>query len=302
MAIRFGPSGNSDSFYAQGYKKSVQAPKWIAEKGLTAYEYSFGKGITISEGTAREIGAEAARHGLSMSVHAPYYINFASPDAQRRQAGIEYIRRSAQALSWFGGSRVVFHPGSCAKISRQAALANALAALEELSQTVLADYPGITICPETMGKVNQLGTVEEVVALCRVDERYLPTVDFGHVNARGQGALKTKEDYRAVLDCIENGLGYERLKSMHVHFSRIEYTAAGEKRHLTFEDSQYGPFFEPLAELIVEKKLEPVIICESKGTMAEDAVTMQQIYQRLLAEQGGEDNEGQDETINTGLR
>lgn len=288
MAIRFGPSGNSDSFYAQGNKKSVQAPKWIAQKGLTAYEYSFGKGITISQETARDIGAEAAKYGLAMSVHAPYYINLANPDAEKRQTGIEYIRRSAQALKWFGGSRVVFHPGSCAKISREAALENALEVMREMARTVVLEYPDILICPETMGKINQLGTVEEVVALCRVDEHYLPTVDFGHVNARGQGALKTKEDYGAVLDRIENGLGHERLRHMHVHFSRIEYTAAGEKRHLTFEDSQYGPFFEPLAELIAQRNLEPVIICESKGTMAEDAVTMKRIYEDLLAARGRE--------------
>ena len=111
-----------------------------------------------------------------------------------------------------------------------------------------------------------------------MDERIWPTIDFGHLHCRGLGAINSKEDYAAILDKLENGIGMERTRTMHVHFSRIEYTKGGEKMHHTFADVQYGPEFMPLAELIAERGYEPVFICESKGTMAEDAKSMKDMY------------------------
>ena len=139
----------------------------------------------------------------------------------------------------------------------------------------------IHICPETMGKVNQLGTLDEVMELCRIDERLIPCIDFGHLNARDQGIIKTSEDFASILDTIENKLGIERLKIFHSHFSKIEYSAGGEKRHLTFEDTVYGPDFEPLMELVYKKQLSPIFICESAGTQAEDSKSMKDYYNSL---------------------
>ena len=140
----------------------------------------------------------------------------------------------------------------------------------------------IIICPETMGKINQLGTLEEVLELCGVDERFLPTVDFGHLNARTLGEIKSREDYAKMLDLIENELGHDRLSRMHIHFSKIEYTKGGEKKHLTFADNVYGPQFEPLMEEIFKRNLAPSIICESDGTQAEDAAEMKKYFESLV--------------------
>ena len=115
--------------------------------------------------------------------------------------------------------------------------------------------------------------------LCKINDHFLPCIDFGHLNARTLGSLQSSADYEQILDTIENELGSARLKVFHSHFSQIEYTEkGGEKRHLTFEDELYGPFFESLAELIAKKGLTPTFICESAGTQAEDAQRMQQIY------------------------
>ena len=148
-------------------------------------------------------------------------------------------------------------------------------AQKSLDEQGLSD---IIICPETMGKINQLGTLSEVMELCGVDERFLPCVDFGHLNARTLGGIKTEEDYKAILDEIEDKLGYDRLKNMHIHFSRIMYTSGGEKCHLTFGDKEYGPEFEPLMNQIIKRGLEPSVICESAGTQAEDAAEMARYY------------------------
>ena len=129
-----------------------------------------------------------------------------------------------------------------------------------------------------MGKLAQIGTLEEVVSFCKIDKVYLPAVDFGHLNAREGGSLKTVEDYKSRLEYMIAELGYERVKHFHVHFSKIMYGGKGEIKHLTFEDDVYGPEFEPLAVALKELKLEPYIVSESAGTQVEDALEMKRIY------------------------
>lgn len=136
-------------------------------------------------------------------------------------------------------------------------------------------------CPETMGKIAQIGTLEEIVRFCKIDPIYLPAVDFGHLNAREQGSLKTVEDYKSRLAYMIAELGYERVKHFHVHFSKIQYSEKGEVRHLTLEDTVYGPEFMPLAVALKELKLEPYIVSESAGTQAEDALAMKRMYESL---------------------
>lgn len=283
--IHFGPAGNSESFKAMGYKKTIQVPEYVEKMGLNAYEYQCGRGVRISEEAARELGEEAARRGIALSLHAPYYISLSSLEEEKRDGSVNYILQSAKAASAMGATRVVVHTGSCAKISRQEALELAGDTLRKALRTL--DENGLShirLCPETMGKVNQLGTLEEVVELCRIDERMLPCIDFGHLNARTFGGLKEFADYQHIFDHIEDQLGIDRLREFHAHFSKIEYTEnGGEKVHLTFADTVYGPEFEPVAELIVRKNCAPTIICESAGTQAEDAAQMFAIYREAAA-------------------
>ncbi|NLY43485.1 MAG: TIM barrel protein [Clostridiaceae bacterium] len=282
MAAKFGPSGNSDIFYEQGYKSSVEMPGWLKAMGLDAYEYQCSKGIKITEETAVKIGENAKEHGIYLSVHAPYYINLASDEPEKRENSKRYILSTMRVARWMGASRVVVHPGSCSKMSREKALE---LAKKTLMDTILEadrlELGDIHICPETLGKINQLGTLEEVLELCRLDERLIPTIDFGHIHARGLGCLVDKKDFVKVFDAVEKVLGMDRLKKLHVHFSRVEFTTGGEKKHWNLSDTQYGPEFEPIAEILYEKNLSPVIICESRGTMAEDALELKKIYMKV---------------------
>ena len=137
-------------------------------------------------------------------------------------------------------------------------------------------------CPETMGKMGQIGTIEEITSICMIDKVYVPTVDFGHVNSREQGSLVTIDDYKNRLLYMIDNLGYERMKHFHVHFSKIQYGAKGEIRHLNFDDSQYGPNFAPLAQALIVLNLEPVIICESAGNQDNAALYMKNVYSSLV--------------------
>ena len=280
--IRFGTAGTSDSFAAQGYKSSLDVPEYTAKMGLNAFEYQCGRGVRLGLDKAARMAALAAERDILFSVHAPYYISMSSLEEDKRLNSIQYLLQSAAVCRALGGRRIIFHSGSCGKQSREAALEKALdtmrravAALDE------AGFGDMTLCPETMGKVGQLGTLDEVLALCAVDKRITPCIDFGHLNARDQGCIRTKADYAAILDRMADALQDERAAQFHAHFSKIQYTTGGEKCHLTFADTVYGPEFEPLMELCYERGLSPVIICESAGTQAEDARTMMQYYQSL---------------------
>lgn len=283
--IRFGPSGNSDSFYEQGNKSSLQMPLWLKNMGLNAYEYQCNKGVKISKQMAEQLGNEAKLHGIFLSIHAPYYISMASIELEKRVNSQRYIISTLQAAKWMGAKRIVIHTGSIGKGSRELALQTAIQVLREtIVQADEMGFADISICPELLGKINQLGTLEEILEMCKIDERIIPTIDFGHLHARGMGCLNCPKDFEKVLDQIENSIGYDRLKTIHSHFSRIEYSTGGEKKHWTLSDTQFGPNFEHLAEVLVKKKMEPVIICESRGCMAEDALKLKVIYDNAVKE------------------
>ena len=283
MPAYFGPGGNSKSFYDMGYKSTVDAPRFVRDFGLDAYEYEAGNGISASDDTFRKIGEKAKEYNIKTSIHAPYYISMSSVEEDKRLNSINYILQSARAVKAMGGNRIIVHTGSCGKISREEALSLALdtmkKSLDALDSEGLSD---IHICPETMGKVNQLGTLDEVMALCSIDERLIPCIDFGHLNARDQGILKAYEDFENIFKTIKNKLGEDRLRSFHSHFSKIEYSKGGEVRHLTFTDEVYGPNFEPVMELCHKYSASPTFICESAGTQAEDAKAMKDYYWGLF--------------------
>lgn len=276
---RFGPAGNGDDFAAAGLRRTADAPAWLHALGLTAYEYQCGRGVRLGEDTAAEIAAAAAQNDVTVSVHAPYFISLASAEEEKRDNSLRYILDSARAVTMLGGDRIVVHPGGLGGRTRAEATALAVETLTR-AQRLLdeAGFSAVHICPETMGKINQLGDLDEVLTFCGVDERFLPCVDFGHLNCRVQGALNTPEALVAVLDAVENRLGRERMHRMHIHFSRIEYTAGGEKRHLTFDDTTFGPEPAHLIEALARRAAAPVVICESSGTQARDAATLHRLW------------------------
>ena len=269
---KFGTAGLSDSYAAKGFDPQKIAA-YTASFGLTAFEYQCGRGVRLAHDKAQALGKAAAAQGITLSVHAPYYISMSGLDDEKRLHSVDYLLQSCALVKALGGRRGVFHPGSCGKQSREAALEKALDTMRRaVAACDEAGYGDCILCPETMGKINQLGTVDEVLALCAVDARITPCIDFGHIYARSGGAeLTDTASYAALLDKLGDALGDDRAVHFHAHFSRIAYTAGGETCHLTFADTAYGPPHAPLLQLLKQRKLAPTIICESAGTQAEDA-------------------------------
>lgn len=278
MEIKFGPAGNAQSFAEAGFKATVDAPRWLHEMGLNAYEYQCGRGVNIGEETARKIAAQAALHDIAMSLHAPYYINLSNRDEERVQKNIGYVLASCQAATWLGADRIVVHTGGVGKQSRTKAFENTKENVRDILNAVEQAGYTTTICLETMGKQSVIGSAEEIFELVALDDRLLPCIDFGHLNARTCGKCSTEEEFAQVLNLMENTIGTERARVFHSHFSHIEYGPKGEVRHLTFADEQYGPDFAPLAKLIAQRGWTPRFICESAGTQAEDAKQMMDMY------------------------
>ena len=279
----FGPGGNSEAFYAAGYKSSLQAPEFVTSLGLCAYEFEAGRGLRgVTEKTLAALGAAARERGVELSLHAPYFISLSGVDPEMRQKSVTYIVESVEAALLMGADTIVIHTGSAAKISRKEAMKLAACTLFD-TLTAVGDTP-VHLGLETMGKINQLGTLDEVLTLCALDRHLYPVVDFGHLNARERGgAFPDADAYRRVFDTVAARLGDDKARYMHCHFSKIEYTDAGEKRHLTFADETFGPDFAPLAEAMAKDGLCPRIISESAGTQSDDALAMQNAYRAALA-------------------
>ena len=165
----FGPAGNCEAFHAAGHKSTIEIFPWLKQFGLTAYEYQCGRGVRLSDSSAAQIKKAAQETGIAVSLHAPYFISLASAEEEKRENSIRYILDSARAVTLLGGDRIVVHPGGLGGRSREEATALATETLLK-AQRVL-DEEGLSavhICPEVMGKINQLGTLEEVLVTMTV--------------------------------------------------------------------------------------------------------------------------------------
>lgn len=282
--IKFGVAANPDNFYNTGYKNSEDMPKYLFENSLDAYEYQCSRGVRISDKKAQLLKEQSLKYNITLSVHAPYYISLSTQDEQKKINTIKYITDTMQVAKKMGAKEIVVHAGALLGLERNYAVDSACELLKRAIDT--ADSMGLSdiiICPETMGKVNQLGSSNEIIKMCKVDKRLKPTIDFGHLYCREYGKLVSFEDWKKELQMYIDELGYERMKHFHSHFSKMEYTIpGGEKRHVTFEDKECGPYFDEVAKALIELKLEPMIFSESAGTQDVDSKNMKNIYYKLV--------------------
>ena len=278
----FGPAGLGQDYADKGYSGTAKSAEYLTGLGLTALEYSLGRGVTIGQDSAHAIGESLRGAGIALSVHAPYFVNLATDDPARQERNVVWLGQACQVAQWMGADRVIFHPGSALKGNRALAmelsLPNLAGCIAQLTEQGLMQ--GVMLCPETMGKNNQLGSVDEIIVFCR-EFGLVPCLDFGHIHTVGQGCILSQDDAAGVLDTFITGLGHERMANCHVHFSHIEYSTGGEVRHRTFAEEGYGPDFAHVAPAIKAAGLAPRFICESAGTQALDAAEMRELWDSL---------------------
>ncbi|HVP15815.1 MAG TPA: TIM barrel protein [candidate division Zixibacteria bacterium] len=277
---RFGPAGVPPSFR---FMKAALAdvPRLLQEEGLDAFEYEavrWGKNPQIKKEDAEELGLAAKEKDVWLSLHGSYFINFCGAK-QIVEASKQRLIACVTAANWMNAHVVVFHPGFYGENSPKQAFCVCLKALQEVAENIRSlGIRDVKIGPETMGRLFQLGSLDEVMRLCEMVEQTQLVIDWSHLHAREQGRFRTVDDFRRVVEEVEIRLGTDVVENIHCHFTKIEFTGKGEKRHHTLEETRYGPKFEMLAKVISEFRLKPVIISESP-ILDIDAAKMRDILQ-----------------------
>lgn len=273
--VRFGPAGRPI-----GYKgKTEQVCDYINEIGLNAFEYQATYGVRVSKQAGLKLKDNAEKNDILVSMHAPYYINLCSQKDETVKKSIERLLQSAKAADWLNAYRIVFHTGFYTKYSPEEAMEKTKKAIEELlDKCDSAGLKNYTFAPETTGKKSQLGSLDELIDICQTFPNFAPTVDFAHMHARSGGSIKSKDDYAKIFDKIEAELG---LSTLHSHFTKIEYTDKGERKHHILADENYGPPLAPLLELINENGYNVTIICETP-LLDIDALQMKKEFEKII--------------------
>jgi deoxyribonuclease-4 len=280
---RFGPAGVPPTFKMMK-AGLADVPRLLREEGLDAFEYQavrWGAKPQLKKEDAEKLRLEAKRNDVLLSLHGSYFMNFCG-EKNVAEASKQRLIACATAAEWMNAYVVVFHPGFYGEKRQKEIFKNCLGALNEVVQAMNATgIKNVKIGPETMGKSCQFGSLDEILSLCEEVERTQLVIDWAHLHARDRGRFKTVDDFRKVVEEVESRLGTESVKNMHCHFTKVEFTDKGEKRHHIMDEADYGPDFTMFAEVIAEFKLRPVIISESP-IIDLDAMKMRGILQKEL--------------------
>lgn len=225
-------------------------------------EYAAVHGLRTSKEKARTIGSLAKNHGISMSIHAAYYISLASKSEQTRQRSKERLKKGLLFAPLMGVKRIVFHPGTHGGLSKEDAHIVIRNALREVWESSGSDGGGALLSPEIAGKIGAYGSVDQVIRLCTEVEGCIPTIDWAHLYARSQGHINDKENYIRILGKFEKELGTRFTDNMHFHVSGITFTEHGERAHKPLGEG-WGPDILPIVEIVREVGYTPTFISES---------------------------------------
>jgi len=270
--MRFGTAGIPHSAKK---KTTVDGILEIRRLGLDALEVQFVRGIKIGEDYAKVVGEVADKNGVTLSVHAPYYINLNSTDKEKLKNSIDRLVKTCKIAKIMNARNVVFHPAYYGKLSKETTYKNVLNALKIVLDEIDRE---IILRPETTGKPSQFGDLDEVIRLSSELDNVLPCIDFSHIHARYR-AYNSYEEFSEILERIEKELGTEAIKDMHIHLSGIEYTLKGEKRHLNLKESDMR--YEELLKALVDYDANGTVICESPN-LEEDAILLKNSYFKIL--------------------
>jgi len=263
--------------------KLPDVPRLLREEGLDAFEYQavrWGQKPQMKQEDAEKLGAEARKNDVKLSLHGSYYVNL-SGKKDVAEASKRRLIACATAADWMGAYVMVFHTGFYGRFEKSFAFKTCLDALKEVSALMKSLGLKVKLGPETMGRKFQVGSLDEILTICEQVEGTQLVIDWSHLHAINLGTFKETEDFRGVAEKVEQRLGTEALKSMHCHFSKIEFTSQGEKRHHTLDEERYGPDFRMLAEVIADFQMHPTMICESP-ILDIDARKMQETLKEVL--------------------
>ena len=272
--LLFGPAGVPHSARSRSSADGVER---VAELGLGCMELEFVQRVSMGPKAARGVGEVAARLGIRLSAHAPYYINLNAREPEKRAASRERLLRTARVAHLCGARDVVFHAAFNMGDAPATVYHTVKGQLEEMVAELRAEGNQVCLRPELMGRETQFGSLEEVLELSAELDGVAPCIDFAHWHAR-TGAYNSYDEFVAVLRQVEGRLGRAALEDIHIHVSGIQSGKRGEIRHLVLEgsDFRYLEFLRALKDCGVRGS----VVCESPN-LEEDALDLQGEYLRL---------------------
>jgi len=273
--LLFGTAGVPQSTPGSSTLEGIQQ---IAQLELDCLEIEFVKGIKMGSDTAKMIQKEAQKYKVSLSVHAPYYINLNSPEEGKRLASQERLLNSARLARICGARSVVFHPGYYGKNAQAQAFETIKKGIKEIVSILRSERSPVQLRPETMGKRSQFGTLEEILFLCREVDGIYPCVDFSHIHAR-EGKVNNYSEFYRILKKIEKKLGKEALMNMHIHISGAHYGEKGEIKHLNLQDSDFK--YDEWIQALIDLDIQGFVVCESPN-QEQDARMLKKLYESGL--------------------
>jgi len=273
--LRFGPAGIPLRAKARSTKQGVLEVKAL---GLDAMEIEFVRRISLTEQSAREVAAIARELDVALTVHAPYYVNLASPDKSKAEASAQRVYQSAVIGYAAGAWSVCFHAAYYMGKGSEEVYSIVKEALKGIIAKLKDEGVEIWLRPETTGSPTEFGTLDELLKLSSELEMVMPVIDFAHLHARSNGAFNSYEEFGDVLSRIEDALGREALGNMHIHVSGIEYGEKGEVRHLNLQESDLE--YEDLVRALKDFNVKGVLISESPN-LEEDALTLKKLFESL---------------------
>lgn len=275
MNIRFGPSGVP--IQCKG-SSSLEGIKCCSELGLDAMELQFGMGVRMKKDSAEEIKEISQKLDISISCHAPYFVNLCSEDKRKIGLSKANLLKSGEIMQYAGGNIFVFHPGFYQTLTKQEAYKNALKNLKKTKEKFDENNIKVKFGAETVGKKTSFGGLDEIIKLSQELDFIKLVIDFAHIHARGDFRLTNKDDYIKLFDKLDKELpGYT--DEMHCHFSEINYTDKGERSHYILGTNNEPPY-KPLMKVLKEQGYKGTIICETPN-LDIDAITMQKYYKKV---------------------
>ena len=272
--LLFGTAGIPLSTWPQ---TTIDGIKRVAELGLDCMEVEFVQGVYLNETEAKMVAEVASNLGISLSAHAPYFINFNAHEPKKLRASQGILLKAARIASICGAKNMVFHAGFYLGDPPQKTYQTVKKYLAEVVDKLKEENNWLWLRPEVSGKGSQFGTVEEILGLCTELEGIAPCIDFAHWHAR-TGGFNSYPEFTLVLEQVKEKLGNAALENMHIHISGIEYGDKGEKRHLKLQESdlQYNELLGALKNYNVRGS----VICESPN-QEEDALLLKESFNAI---------------------
>jgi len=260
---------------------SVGAIEFSKSIGLNALELGWVQSVRVTEATCALIKEKATEQGVSLSVHAPYFINLNANDDEWPKSR-KRLMDAAHYGNLAGATDIIFHPGSYFERPPAEVLKVAIPRLKDCVKELRKAKNPVILRPETMGKSAMLGSLEDTLEMSKAIDGVLPCLDFAHLHARpGDGTVNSTKEWNQILEAYQASLGKDALKSLHIHLSGIEYGPKGEKNHLALGESDLKINF--LFEVLRDYGCAGRILCESP-IMEADAQVMKKAWMKVSGE------------------